>query len=390
VKTPFALLAIGGGPAGFAAVRAYRQAGGEGPAAIVTDEHRMPYSRPPLTKDLLRGDSEEAELPIEPESWLSQHEVALIGGRAVALHADVRSVALSGGRELQYDTCVLATGAEPRRLPIPGADDPAVLVLRTLDQLRELTARLRSGEPVSVIGSGFIGCEIAASLRMRGHPVTMISDEAAPNRERLGDRAAQAIAGWLREYGIELHTADEVQRIERDDDALTVVSKQHRSSSAVVVMASGVTPRGELATMAGIELAGGAVRVDASMRTEIPHLLAAGDVCVAENVRAGRPLRVEHWGDALAHGTIAGQTAAGISSAWGSVPGFWSTIGEHTLKYAAWGDGFDECRFEPRPDGGFVVSYGRDGQLVGVLSHLDDDAYENGSDAVGRGAPWTA
>ena len=136
------LLVIGGGPAGLSAARSYREAGGRGLVAIVADEHRMPYQRPPLTKDLLRGDSTEEALPIERESWLAEHEVSLISGRAVALDADAHSVALSGGRELKYDQLVLATGAEPTRLPVPGADDPAVRVLRTLDHLRELQQRL--------------------------------------------------------------------------------------------------------------------------------------------------------------------------------------------------------------------------------------------------------
>ena len=136
------LLVIGGGPAGLSAVRAYREAGGQGPVAIVADEHRMPYRRPPLTKELLRGDATEEDLPIERESWLSEHEVSLIGGRAVILDAEARSVILSGGRELKYRQLVLATGAEPTRLPVAGADDPAVRVLRTLDHLRELQRRL--------------------------------------------------------------------------------------------------------------------------------------------------------------------------------------------------------------------------------------------------------
>ena len=128
----------------------------------------MPYNRPPLTKDLLRGESTEDELPIEPEAWLQEQAVRLLSGRAVAIDAGRHTVSLSGGRELRYRSCVLATGAEPTRLPIPGADHPAVRVIRTLDHVRELTGRLGDGDPVVVIGSGFIGCEIAASLTAPG------------------------------------------------------------------------------------------------------------------------------------------------------------------------------------------------------------------------------
>src|SRR5579863_1081559 len=178
----FQLLVIGGGPAGLAAARGYRDAGGRGAVAIVSDEHRMPYQRPPLTKGLLRGDIGEDELALEPEHWLAENHVALISGRAVTLDPTAREAGLSGSRTIAYRRCVLATGAEPKRLPIRGADDPGVRVVRALDHVRELMSRLPdSGGEVVVIGSGFIGCEIASSLRHRGMRVTLVSDETAPN-----------------------------------------------------------------------------------------------------------------------------------------------------------------------------------------------------------------
>jgi 3-phenylpropionate/trans-cinnamate dioxygenase ferredoxin reductase component len=384
------LLVIGGGPAGLSAARSYREAGGQGPVAIVGDEHRMPYRRPPLTKELLRGDSTEEDLPIERESWLSEHEVSLVSGRAVAVDADAHTVLLSGGRELKYFQCLLATGAEPTRLPVPGADDPAVRVLRTLDHLRELQRRLGRGESAVVIGSGFIGCEIAASLRMRGHRVELVSDETAPNVERLGDEAAAVLAGWLQEQGVSLHLGTAVKRIQRAGHGFEVIADGGSVPGDVLIMATGVAPRGELAAAAaGIELADGAIPVSADMRSARADVLAAGDVCRAENLAAGRSLRVEHWGDALTQGEIAGATAAGKQAAWDEVPGFWSTIGSRTLKYAAWGDGYDQIRFESHPDGGFTVWYGREGRIVGVLTHEADEDYERGAELVKRGAPWS-
>jgi 3-phenylpropionate/trans-cinnamate dioxygenase ferredoxin reductase subunit len=131
------------------------------------------------------------------------------------------------------------------------------------------------------------------------------------------------------------------------------------------------------------------------MRSSLPDVLAAGDVCLADNAAAGRPLRVEHWRDALGQGAVAGATAAGRSAVWDDVPGFWSTIGARTLEYAAWGDGYDQERFEPGADGSFVVWYGhfvvwygRDGRLAGVLTHEADDAYERGRKLIAEGAPW--
>jgi 3-phenylpropionate/trans-cinnamate dioxygenase ferredoxin reductase component len=385
----FELLIIGGGPAGLAAARAYRERCHDGEVAIVADEHRMPYERPPLTKELLRGELGFDELAIEDEDWLTEQRVRLISGRAVTLDPGERTIDLSGGRRLSYVTCLLATGAEPTRLPIPGADHPRVRVVRTADHVRELLERLIDGARVTVIGSGFIGCEIAASLRMRGHPVELVSDEAAPNAARLGDEAAAIIREWLREDGVALALGTPVDRIEPAGDAATVIAGERRIDAGVVVMASGVTPRSELAVQAGLELDHGAIAVDASMRSARDGVLAAGDVCKALNVTAGRTLRVEHWGDALAQGEIAGATAAGADGGWDSVPGFWSTIGARTLKYAAWGDGYDETRLQRHHDGGFTAWYGAGGRIVGVLTHDADEDYERGRERIALGARWT-
>ena len=389
----YALLAIGGGPAGLAAVRAYRAQGGGGRVAIVSDEHRTPYRRPPLTKELLRGEASEAVLPIESAPWLAEQRIDLIAGRVVTLDADERVAGLSGGRELRYERCLLATGAEPTRLPVPGADNPSVHVLRTLDHLRELAARLDDTQRVVVVGSGFIGCEIASSLRQRGQIVTLISDEPAPNAARLGGSAAEIIGGWLADDGVALRLGTAVEAIEHDGSELVVRAGDDRVAGQLVVMAVGVQPRTELAVHAGIELRDGAIPTDAAMRTARDGVLAAGDVCVAANLAAGRPLRVEHWGDALSQGEIAGTNAAGTGAAgavagWDTVPGFWSTIGQRTLKYAAWGDGFDAAHLDRNASGGFTASYGRRGTLVGVLTHEADDDYGRGTEQIREGAPW--
>jgi 3-phenylpropionate/trans-cinnamate dioxygenase ferredoxin reductase component len=388
VSDPYALLVIGGGPAGLSAVRAYRDAGADGAVAIVTDEGRMPYNRPPLTKDLLRGESAESDLPLEDETWLDEHDVDLVAGRAVSLDPAGRRVLLSGGRELPYVSCLLATGAEPTRLPVPGGDRPWVHVVRTVEHVARLTARLGDGARVVVIGSGFIGCEIASSLRARGHPVDLVSDEPLPNSARLGEAQAAILRDWLAEDGVTTHLGVPVQRIVRSDGGVSVTTADARLVADLVVMATGVAPRSELAAQAGLELDGGAVPVSAAMRTARDGLLAAGDVCLAENLAAGRALRVEHWGDALGQGTIAGRTAAGLDAGWDDVPGFWSTIGTRTLKYAAWGDGFDATRMHREDGGAFVAWYGREGRVAGVLTHERDDDYDRGRELTAKGAPW--
>jgi NADPH-dependent 2,4-dienoyl-CoA reductase/sulfur reductase-like enzyme len=155
----------------------------------------------------------------------------------------------------------------------------------------------------------------------------------------------------------------------------------------LVLIAAGVKPRGEIAAAAGLATHHGRIVVDEHMRASADGVLAAGDVAWAGNAAAGRHLAVEHWGDALAMGEIAGRTAAGEDAQWDAAPGFWSTIGTRTLKYAAWGDGHDEARFVQRPAGGWSVWYGRDRVTVGVLAHDADADYERGRELVEHGAP---
>jgi NADPH-dependent 2,4-dienoyl-CoA reductase/sulfur reductase-like enzyme len=219
--------------------------------------------------------------------------------------------------------------------------------------------------------------------------VVLISDESAPNVARLGEQAAGKIRGWLAELGVELELGTAVDRIERAGNGLRVHAGDRASVSGVVIMATGVSSRSELAAMAGAGLDGAAIAADASLRTSLPAISAAGDVCAAVNAAAGRRLHIEHWGDALGQGEIAGRVAAGEDTQWADVPGFWSTIGQRTLKYAAWGDGYSDARFEPAENGAFTVWYGQSGLLVGVLAHENDDAYERGRELIKNGAPWS-
>jgi 3-phenylpropionate/trans-cinnamate dioxygenase ferredoxin reductase subunit len=152
-----------------------------------------------------------------------------------------------------------------------------------------------------------------------------------------------------------------------------------------VLLATGVTPNGDLATDVGLELRDGAVPVDSSMRSLHPFISAAGDVARAQNELARRPLRVEHWGDALAQGEVAGRALAGQDAVWEEVPGFWSTIGSRTLKHAAWGDGFDDARAVEHDNGAFTVWYTRAAVVVGVLTHERDEDYDRGRRLIAHG-----
>ena len=377
------LAVVGGGPAGLEAARAYREAGGTGPVTLLTAEPDAPYVRPLLSKELLRGETDEAAL--EQDDWFAEHGVELRRETAVeSLDPGGRTLRLAGGGTLAYDACVLATGSEPMRLPVPGADDPEILNLRSLHDARTLRARAQDARSAIVIGSGFIGCEAAASLSMRGLRVALVSDEPTVHGARLGPAAGGRITSWLAELGVALHLGAPVESL--GAGAVRVAGRPPLEAD-LVLFAVGVRPRAGLAEAAGLELQDGRIVTDEHMRTSADGVYAAGDVALARNAAAGRRLPVEHWGEALNQGAVAGARAAGGDAVWDAAPGFWSTIGDRTLKHVAWGDGFDEARMVVHPGGAFTVWYGSQGTAVGVLAHERDEDYERGRELIEQGRP---
>ena len=381
------LLVVGSGPGGVSAAMAYRAADGDGRVRLVTADPDLPYERPPLSKDFLRGDTDVDAVFLHPAPEYADHRIELIQSCQVrGLSVAERFAELDDGTRLDYDACVLATGSAPVGLPVPGADRPHVHLLRSLQDADALRTAAASATRAVVAGSGFIGCEAAASLAARGLPVTLITEEQRPHQARLGEWAARRIEEWLRDCGVELMTGNRLAEI---SDSTVRTEGHHSIAADLVLLATGVRPRTELARAAGLTIGRGRVRVDASMRTSANGVYAVGDVAFAHNASAGRELAVEHWGDAMAMGEIAGQQAAGQSAEWSAAPGFWSTIGDHTLKYSAWGDGFDDAA-PVEGDGGFTVWYGKAGRVVGVLTSERDYDYDRGQQLVEQNAEWSA
>jgi 3-phenylpropionate/trans-cinnamate dioxygenase ferredoxin reductase subunit len=379
------LVIVGGGPAALSTARAYRHAGGEGSVVILTPELTVPYQRPPLSKGFLRGELDDAELLIESPEWYARHAVDVrLGTEAETLDPATRTIVLGSGETLSYDACVLATGAEPAPLTIPGATEEWVLLLRSLATARVLRYRAEAVKTAIVIGSGFIGCEAAASLALSGLQVTLVTDESFPHEARLGAEVGARIQGWLQELGVEVVLGSAVEAI---GEHSVHVPGRDPLKAELILMASGVQPAAGLAQTAGLAVRSGRVVVDASMRTSAEGVFAAGDVALALNAAAGRHLAVDHWGDALRMGEVAGRTLAGEHAQWDVAPGWFSTIGHHTLKYVAWGDGFDEARLVDHGGGAFTVWYARAGATVGVLTHERDQDYESGRERVETGAP---
>lgn len=375
---------VGAGPAGLSAARGYREAGGEAEVVLLGAEPHHPYERPPLTKHYLRGEHGRDELFMEPAGRYRELGIDLRLGRAVAeLDPDSHLVVTEDGEELRFGGCVLATGSEPLRLPVPGGDGEHLLTIRAMEDSERLQSQSASGVTTTVVGSGFIGCETAASLAMRGCRVTLVSDDESPHAERLGEEVGTILTEWLHEAGVTTRMGAEVDGFGEDGRSVSVGGDEVIGD--VTVVAAGIVPRVGLAEEAGLEVEEGRVCTDASMRTSSDRVLAAGDIALAENGTAGRRLPVEHWGEALTQGEVAGRALAGEDARWEQAPGFWSTIGERTLKYVAWGDGHDEVRLDRGDDGSFTAWYGQDGVTVGVLTHQRDDDYERGRTLVEGG-----
>jgi len=382
------VLIVGGGPGGLAVARGYREAGGRGTVLLVSADEHPPYARPPLTKDYLRGESEAEDLPLAEEDWYRDNAVELrLGTPVTRIDAAQQQAELSDGSTVRYRRLALATGSSPSPLPIPGADLPGLVYVRDRHSGEALRGLAAAGGRVVVIGSGFIGCEAAASLSRRGVEVVLVTDETLPHAARLGEEAGARIADWLRAEGVDLILQDGAAAVRSSGNSWKVELASGRTLLANgVVSGSGARPNLALAESAGVKIDKGGVATDAELRTSDPAIWAAGDIAYAHNPAADRHLRVEHWGEAEAMGEIVGANLAGEHQRWAVAPGFWSTIGDHQLKYSAWGDGFDRADLVEGPEG-WAVWYSCDGSVVGVLAENWDSAYERGQSLIERGAP---
>jgi NADPH-dependent 2,4-dienoyl-CoA reductase/sulfur reductase-like enzyme len=234
-----------------------------------------------------------------------------------------------------------------------------------------------------VVGAGFIGCEVAASLALNGLAVTLVAPEQVPQEKRLGSAAGRRLRELVEAAGVRYVGGVSVRAL---DEGVVRLDNGVSIDCDLIVAATGVAPRSDVAERAGLSIRHSRVVVGADMRTSDPDVYAVGDVALAFNERVGRHIAVEHWQDADDQGAIAGAQAAGQPSTWQNVPGFWSTIGESTVKYHAWGDGYDHDRLLERTDG-FTVWYEAAGAAVGVLTHNADDDYDTGEAIIAEGRP---
>jgi 3-phenylpropionate/trans-cinnamate dioxygenase ferredoxin reductase component len=360
MKGPFMMnatdyLLLGGGLASAQAAKHLRQHDATASITLVGEEPYVPYDRPPLSKEFLRGEKPRDQLSFEPESYFRDHRIDLIlGTRVQHLHTAGKRVTLDDGRTIQFGKALLATGGRPIRLSIPGANLAGVHYFRTLDDAAAIAARAVPGVRAVLIGAGFIGMEVAASLTQRGVHTTVIESQAHI-WPRFADAAlAGAIQDYFAQKGVTIRTKDQVIEIHGQDRASSVILKSGDMLPCdLVVIGVGIAPNVELAKEAGLTVDNGIV-VDEYLQSSHPDVYAAGDVAHYLDPIFKKRRRVEHWGHAEYCGQLAGQNMAGASNPYDLLTYVWSDLFDLHLEFAG-----DESEHD---------------QLI-VRSHIGDKSY---------------
>ncbi len=329
------IVIVGANLAGGRAAETLRAEGFDGRLTLIGDEPTQPYERPPLSKEFLRGEQPLEKAFLRKPEWYDENAVELmLGTRVQRLDVAARTVSLSDGSTLGWDKVLLATGARPRALSVPGAQLPGVIVLRTAQDAIAIASHLKPGARVVVVGAGFIGSEVAASARSLGCEVTIVEIFEVPLQRALGAEVGAVFTGLHRDNGVKMRLGAEVAAI-HGDTAVRAVELQDgtRLDADLVIVGVGVEPNVELAAEAGITCDNGIV-VDELCHTSAPGVYAAGDVANHPNPILGYRVRVEHWQNAQNQGAHAAKTMLGSPEPFSEVPWFWSDQYDLNLQMA--------------------------------------------------------
>jgi len=324
---------VGGGLAGAKAAETLREDGFAGKIVLIAAEDELPYERPPLSKGYLLGSDPREGAYVHPREFYGEREIELLTGvAATAVDTAEHRVGLADGRDLNYDRLLIATGAQPRRPPIPGIDLDGVHTLRTLADSETLHATFERGGTVVVIGAGWIGCEVAAAARTLGAEVALVEQAATPLHAVLGPE----LGGWFGElhasHGVRVITGAGVERIAGDGRVQAVHVGDDAIECDAVIIGVGVAPDTKLGEAAGLEIDNGIV-TDEHLRTSVPDVFAAGDVANAFHPHYGRRVRVEHWANALNQGPVAARSMLGGTEPYDKLPYFFTDQYDVGMEY---------------------------------------------------------
>jgi 3-phenylpropionate/trans-cinnamate dioxygenase ferredoxin reductase component len=307
---------VGGGMAGAIAAQTLREEGFDGKLTLLGHELHAPYERPPLSKDYLQGKADRDSIFVHPEPWYAEHAVDLSLGSAVtSIDSVSRTVTTATGTELRYDKLLLATGSEPRRFDMPGADLDGVYYLRNVENSERLKIEFAQARRVVIIGAGWIGLETAAAARAAGLEVTLLVSGDMPLEHVLGPEVAPIFAELHRNHGVDLRYRTTAAELIGGHGATGVaLNDGTRIDADMIIVGIGAVPRTELAAAAGLKIDNGVV-VDEHLRTSDPDIFAAGDIAHTYNPRLGRHIRVEHWANARRQGAVAAKAMLGQDAA---------------------------------------------------------------------------
>jgi 3-phenylpropionate/trans-cinnamate dioxygenase ferredoxin reductase component len=370
MTTDRTLVIVGASLAGAKAAEGARAAGFDGRVVRIGDEQEPPYERPPLSKAVLRGETAPETTHVHDDDFYAAHDIELLAGRTVeALDPDSRHVRLDGNEHVPFTTAVVATGAAPRRLDIPGSGLAGVHYLRSVGDSRRLGDAIRHAHRVAVIGAGWIGSEVAASARQMGAEVVLIDPAPAPLHRVLGDEIGEMFARLHSDHGVQLRLRTGVTELVGTDTVDHVVLSDGEVQAVdVVVIGVGVLPGVELAAAAGLKVDNGIV-VDEHLQTSVPGVYAAGDVASAWHPHYRRHLRVEHWANALNQGLTAGANAAGRTDAYTRLPYFFSDQYDLGLEYVGHGNPADAVAVRGSlADRQFIAFWHRDGIVTAAMN----------------------
>jgi len=363
----------GGGLAGAKAAQALREQGFDGRIVLAAEEDIRPYERPPLSKEYLQGKTAQDTIFVHPPDWYDANGVELLPGTAVTgIDRSRREVTLSGGGPLAYNRLLLATGAEPRRLPLPGADADGVLYLRRVADSDRIRDTFTTASRVLIIGAGWIGLEVAAAARLAGVEVTILEAADLPLLQVLGPQVAPVFAGLHREHGVDLRLGVRVGEITVSGAkaAGARLADGTRIGADAVIVGIGAAPQTRLAEEAGLDVRDGVV-TDASLRTSDPAIYAAGDIARAFHPMLGRHIRVEHWANALHQPQTAARAMLGQDAVYDRVPYFYTDQYDLGMEYAGYAEpgGYDQVIF--RGDAGkreFIAFWLSGGRVVAGMN----------------------
>ena len=367
------ILLVGGGTASTAAAAEIRKQGFTGTVTMLTRELDPPYHRPAVSKELLGADGAQHPIKLVPDEWWDEQQVRLHTRAAVtALDPDGHTVTLADKTRLRYGTALLATGANVRRLQLPGASLSGVHYLRAPGNSAKLRGELDDVEHAVLVGGSFIATEVAAALTERGVQCTMIMPESGPLINAVGPAVSAHVSCLLTRHGVRLVCGDQIAEFLGEDRVRQVRTDSGRVEPAdLVVVGVGATPDTRLAAKSGLEIgASGGVACDATLRTSAPDLFAAGDVCEYDSLVHGRRLRVEHDQHAAAQGATAAHGLLGQAVAHREVPYFWTDISDWVrLECVGPAGNWDRERIDGSLENNdFTVWYERDGSVVAALT----------------------